>query len=402
MADFSGVTESECIKAKMPDECEVNASCTFVLQSVVNEIKAHGRTSMHQEVCGVLLGNLCFDGGPYLLIDARIEGKFATHQSGSVTFTSETWDYINGERDSKYPEKKIVGWYHTHPGFGIFLSNMDAFIHNNFFSLKWQPAYVFDPQAETDGFFFSNDGLLNQEDVVIVPDVAAQIVDSKIKASAEKIVVLTEEEESRQDTRRFITLILSAVLFLVLIANVFGYFIVRGKLVSSRKVAEDSAKNIRMLESETKRISGENVKLRDDGRKLNARIQAASEELRNAMNQIREQKDANATLTKNYKSLESLLEEAKAQCALCQKVIVEKEKEIRESKSCTVAKEAEVRTLRGQVADIDAHAKELEGEIGKLREAINRASQREKEMPVKQNDLDQTEHVWYEWIIFWK
>lgn len=402
MADFSEVTESECIRARMPDGCEVNSSRTFVLQSVINEIKAHGRTSMHQEVCGVLLGNLCFDGKPYLLVDARIEGKFATHQSGSVTFTSETWDYINSERDSKYPEKKIVGWYHTHPGFGIFLSNMDAFIHNNFFSLKWQPAYVFDPQAETDGFFFANDGSLNQEDVVIVPDVAAQIVDSKFKVSAEKIVVLTEEEESKQATRRFTTLILSAALLLILITNVFGYFIVRDKLVTSRKVVEDRAKDIRTLENEAKRISGENVKLRDDGRKLNARIQVASEELRNAMNQVREQKDTNAKLTKNYKSLENLLAEAKAQCVRCQKVIAEKEKEICESKSSTVAREAEIRALRGQVADIDAHAKELEDEIGKLREAVDRANQRENEKPAPQNDLERSEHVWYERIIFWK
>ena len=29
-----------------------------------------------------------------------------------------------------------------------------AVIHENFFGLKWQPAYVYDPQAETDGFFF--------------------------------------------------------------------------------------------------------------------------------------------------------------------------------------------------------------------------------------------------------
>jgi proteasome lid subunit RPN8/RPN11 len=125
---------------------------------------------MHEEVCGVLVGSLCWDGGPYLLVDARIEGKHASHQSGSVTFTSDTWDYIHEELAAKHPDRKIVGWYHTHPGFGIFLSNMDAFIHENFFSFPWQPAYVFDPQAETDGFFFRTDGELRQEDVCIAPD----------------------------------------------------------------------------------------------------------------------------------------------------------------------------------------------------------------------------------------
>jgi len=29
---------------------------------------------------------------------------------------------------------QIVGWYHTHPAFGLFLSEYDLFIHRNFFA----------------------------------------------------------------------------------------------------------------------------------------------------------------------------------------------------------------------------------------------------------------------------
>lgn len=175
MADFSAIRKEECRESKLPNGCELNGSHTVVLQSVINEIKEHGRSSMHAEVCGVLVGSLCWDGGPYLLIDGRIEGKHASHQSGSVTFTSETWDFIHEELAAKYPDRKIVGWYHTHPGFGIFLSNMDAFIHENFFSFPWEPAYVFDPQAETDGFFFRIGTELVQETVCISGDVAPSV-----------------------------------------------------------------------------------------------------------------------------------------------------------------------------------------------------------------------------------
>ncbi|MBR4517436.1 MAG: Mov34/MPN/PAD-1 family protein, partial [Victivallales bacterium] len=170
MAEFANIKKEECIKKALPNDIKLGSSRTVVLQSVINAIKEHGRSSMHKEVCGVLVGNLCWDKEAYLLIDARIEGKHADHQAGSVTFTSETWDYIHAELAAKYPEKKIVGWYHTHPGFGIFLSNMDFFIHENFFSLPWQPAYVFDPQAETEGFFFWNDKELKQEKVTVRPD----------------------------------------------------------------------------------------------------------------------------------------------------------------------------------------------------------------------------------------
>ena len=180
MAEFSAIRKEECRESKLPNGGELNGSHTVVLQSVINEIKEHGRSSMHAEVCGVLVGSLCWDGGPYLLIDGRIEGKHASHQSGSVTFTSETWDFIHEELAAKYPDRKIVGWYHTHPGFGIFLSNMDAFIHENFFSLPWEPAYVFDPQAETDGFFFKVGTELIQEEVSVSADVAPSIKEPHI------------------------------------------------------------------------------------------------------------------------------------------------------------------------------------------------------------------------------
>lgn len=192
MADFSAVRQEDCLEAKLqlPDGCALGSSRTVVLQSVLNEIKEHGRSSMYAEVCGVLVGSLCWDGEPYLLIDGRIEGKHASHQSGSVTFTSETWDFIHEELSAKYPERKIVGWYHTHPGFGIFLSNMDAFIHENFFSFPWEPAYVFDPQAETDGFFFRVGTELVKEDVCVSPDVAPSVKEPQIRnVIPEKIIV---------------------------------------------------------------------------------------------------------------------------------------------------------------------------------------------------------------------
>jgi proteasome lid subunit RPN8/RPN11/LysM repeat protein len=44
--------------------------------------------------------------------------------------------------------EEIVGWAHTHPGFGVFLSNFDKEQHQRFFPLPWQVAYVMDTQAQ--------------------------------------------------------------------------------------------------------------------------------------------------------------------------------------------------------------------------------------------------------------
>ena len=46
-----------------------------------------------------------------------------------------------------------MGWYHTHPDFGVFLSSHDLFIHRHFFGQPLQVAYVVDPIRQTRGFF---------------------------------------------------------------------------------------------------------------------------------------------------------------------------------------------------------------------------------------------------------
>jgi proteasome lid subunit RPN8/RPN11 len=73
----------------------------------------------------------------------------------SVTYTPESWRYVNDRLAQLYPDDTavIVGWYHTHPGFGIFLSGMDRFIHHNFFTQIWHVALVLDPLARRSGFF---------------------------------------------------------------------------------------------------------------------------------------------------------------------------------------------------------------------------------------------------------
>ena len=52
-----------------------------------------------------------------------------------------------------FANARIVGWYHTHPDFGIFLSDYDVFIHQHFFSGPGQIALVIDPVRKLEGVF---------------------------------------------------------------------------------------------------------------------------------------------------------------------------------------------------------------------------------------------------------
>lgn len=125
----------------------------------INEVASlfiydYAKSDTTQEMGGVLLGDYIEKDGHYIIIiSAAIEARFTEAAKGSVKFTHETWAYINKIKNSSHPEKIIVGWFHTHPGFGIFLSEYDIFIHQNFFNLPWQIAYVVDPLSGKHGFF---------------------------------------------------------------------------------------------------------------------------------------------------------------------------------------------------------------------------------------------------------
>jgi proteasome lid subunit RPN8/RPN11 len=122
---------------------------------VLRQIRQHARSSSKTEVCGVLIGGDGDSGASSgkVKIDACIPGLNAAQAGTHVTFTQDTWEHIYKIKDSKYPDARIVGWYHSHPGFGVFLSDHDTFIHKNFFSNPLQVAWVYDPHSDEEGCF---------------------------------------------------------------------------------------------------------------------------------------------------------------------------------------------------------------------------------------------------------
>lgn len=121
-----------------------------------DQIERHALSDTTVELGGILLGKECVDpttGEHFAWISRALEAKHYASTRASFTYTHDSWEEITRERDRLYPDLDIVGWYHTHPDFGIFLSHHDLFIHQNFFSQPLQVAYVVDPIRGTRGFF---------------------------------------------------------------------------------------------------------------------------------------------------------------------------------------------------------------------------------------------------------
>jgi proteasome lid subunit RPN8/RPN11 len=122
---------------------------------VTRRIRQHARAHLKTEVCGVLIGESTDEA---IDIHASIEALNAAQAGTHVTFTQDAWEEIYKVKDEQYPDARIVGWYHSHPGFGIFLSEHDLFIQENFFSSPGQVAWVYDPHSDDEGCFGWVDG----------------------------------------------------------------------------------------------------------------------------------------------------------------------------------------------------------------------------------------------------
>ena len=128
----------------------------FLDRQAADAIERHALSDTSVELGGILLGKECLDestGLPFVAITHCLEAKHYANTQASFTYTHDSWEEITRERDRLYPDSDIVGWYHTHPNFGIFLSHHDIFIHQHFFANPLQVAYVVDPIHQSRGFF---------------------------------------------------------------------------------------------------------------------------------------------------------------------------------------------------------------------------------------------------------
>jgi proteasome lid subunit RPN8/RPN11 len=158
---------------------------------VTRRIRQHARSHMTTEVCGVLIGD---KRNGVVEVRASIEASNAAQAGTHVTFTQDAWETIYRVKDESYPDQRIIGWYHSHPGFGVFLSEHDMFIQRNFFSSPDQVAWVYDPHTDEEGCFGWIDGDIHRISTFFIVDNNGDGVERTPK---EMEAVLPEAAETR-------------------------------------------------------------------------------------------------------------------------------------------------------------------------------------------------------------
>ena len=133
-------------------------ACT---EAARERIREHVDGELEREVGGFLAGRL-EDGRAH--VEVAMPALRAEGHRTNVTFTHDVWDDVLVQLDREHPDLQLVGWYHSHPGFGIFLSEYDQFIHRNFFPAEGMVALVVDPHTGADGWFVTRDGDIARAD----------------------------------------------------------------------------------------------------------------------------------------------------------------------------------------------------------------------------------------------
>ena len=190
----------------------------YIAQAVYKQIRKFTKDKTTDESGGMLVGTVIEEfGKTNIIISGFVEAKFCEATPTTLKFTHETWAYVHKEIDKKHKGKKIVGWIHTHPDFGIFLSEYDSFIHQNFFSDPNQIAYVVDPIQQIEGFYFWINGKIEKCKGFYIYD----------KTGAKITVDVSKEapDTPKQDSSRFgiqslLTVLLSVAVVFLIFSNI--------------------------------------------------------------------------------------------------------------------------------------------------------------------------------------
>ncbi len=117
------------------------------------------------EVGGFLLGNYEQDDNGFYKIFLEKFVPITPEQNDvyKVEFGVEAWVELDNVKDQN-PDYMLLGWFHTHPGHSLFLSQPDLKIHEGFFKHNFQIAMEIDTLTENldTGFFVrTKDGMIN-------------------------------------------------------------------------------------------------------------------------------------------------------------------------------------------------------------------------------------------------
>ncbi len=134
----------------------------YVVKGVLEQVKRHVQENARVECGGILIGHPFQDFDDpdmtFVVITAAIAQDSSSHSVAHFTVSPKEIEATRDEMQERYPGWVCVGWYHSHPGHGVFLSGQDMQIVRSIYNAEWHLALVIDPKSNEAAFFRGPEG----------------------------------------------------------------------------------------------------------------------------------------------------------------------------------------------------------------------------------------------------
>jgi proteasome lid subunit RPN8/RPN11 len=120
----------------------------FFQQEAVIALQEHLKSSPNQAIFGFLIGDLYRDpetGVLYIVIDKTLKLSQAIYGDKTEVVVSRLWDRMQEQLTKA--NAHLLGWYHSHPGQGGFLTAHDVETHDKYFTEPWHVAVLVAAEA---------------------------------------------------------------------------------------------------------------------------------------------------------------------------------------------------------------------------------------------------------------
>lgn len=127
----------------------------ILAQAVLRSVQDHLNGDIKIERMGLLFGYVEQQVGIPLIVNILASHPLHSSSASSthVAMLHDQWPSAWRHLTLCKPDLQLLGWYHSHPGHGIFLSATDLYTQALWFRQPWHVALVFDPISHSLGAF---------------------------------------------------------------------------------------------------------------------------------------------------------------------------------------------------------------------------------------------------------